>query len=272
MTTNNETNTNKPSVGIKAWGTVPPATQKKQFVKREDDNLPRLKYMKFKPGISEIRILTDLGITFCARLTLPKSNSKFGDVIRSSWPVYEDCPIMTEMKVQPKERCTVLAIDRTDSLIKIFDMAPSIYGKVDTLLTVVNKSRKNGNHLSPKDFNLSIVYNPDAPSPSDKYSVVPGMPEPLSDEDRQLIKDQVGSEDVLDKILAKQLIVPKPETLKAKLLALGWNGEPMPKKVYKDDEKVDTKTKLAEATDDDYDFTKAAAVEGTPEESTDAAE
>jgi hypothetical protein len=271
MTTNNETNTNKPSVGIKAWGTVPVASQKKPFVKREDDNLPRLKYLKFNRGDRDIRILTPLGCTFAARLTLPKSNSKFGDVIRSSWPVYDDCPIMTEMKVQPKERYTVLAIDRTDSLIKIFDMAPSIHTKIESLLAIRNKKKTEGNHVSPSDFDITIVYNPDALSPGDKYSVGLQDVEPLSEEDHKLIKDQVGGMDVLEKILAKQLIIPKSSTLREKLLSLGWDGKPMPKKVYKEDEKVETKTKLAEATDDDYDFTKAAAVEST-ETTEDAAE
>jgi hypothetical protein len=271
MTTNNETNTNAPFIGIKAWGTVKAPAQKKQFVKREEDELPRLKYLKFKEGTTDIRLVTDIGGYAAAKLTLPKSKGPYGDSIRSAWPLYDNCPIMTEMKVEPKQRYMALAIDRADGLVKIFDMAPTIFKSIKNILDAKNKRRAADDQVAPINFDISVVYSPTA-APTDKYAVVGMDSEPgLSEEDKAGIIAQLGSMENLEKILVKQLIVPKPETVKKRLLELGWDGKEMPKKVYKDDEKVETKTKLAEATDDDYDFTKAAAVEST-ETTEDAAE
>jgi hypothetical protein len=272
MTTNNETNTNKPSVGIKAWGTVAPDVNQKKFVKRDEEVLPRLKYLKFTQQCTDVRLISELGVYYSCRVSLPKCKSPFGDIIRSAWPVYEDCPLKNEAKLEPKKRYIVLAIDRTDDLVKIFDMAPTIYSKIDATLTAKNKRRADDDHVSPLNFDISILYSKDAP-PTDKYNVVGQDSEPcLSQKDKDLIIAQLGSMDMIDKILAKQLIIPKGDTVRKNLNSLGWDGGPILKKKEEKEEKADTKTKLAEATDDDYDFTKATVVEGTQEESTDAAE
>ena len=55
--TENNTTENKPSIGIRAWGTLP-KQQARQF-DRED--LPRLPYMKLQTGFNSVRIISGMG-------------------------------------------------------------------------------------------------------------------------------------------------------------------------------------------------------------------
>jgi hypothetical protein len=252
-------NEQKPSVGIRAWGTTP-----KKGNRFPDDDLPRLSWLKMRPGLNDLRIVTGIGTYYQVRWKGPKSKAQYGDRIRTSYPTYlDECPVKTELKLEPKERYIVVVIDRFDGELKIFDFGQIVLEQVETTIEAKNSHRKDGIKVSPRDFDISISFNPKSTTPSGYYGVVGQDYEPMSQEDLDLIKD-VGGEDVLDKIIQKQLICPKPETVRKRLLDLGWDGKVAPDKLAKG-EKVADKA-YQEPSEDDYSFKRPSDSEEVSEE------
>jgi hypothetical protein len=247
-------NENKVVIGIRAWGTSP---QKKRGF--NDDNLPRLEFLKLQPGLNHLRIVSSVGVYCAARWKGPESKKPFGDWVRSAYPTYDDCPLKNDLGVEPKERNMVVAIDRRNNDLRLFDMSPLVVEQIDTNLEVKNSRRAEGNKVSPKDFDISIKFDPKAKKPTGFYSVVADDCIPMSEDDLKLIKE-TGGDDVIEQILAKQLICPKRETVIKRLQKLGWDGKPVEKT-------EDSKSKeiLETPQEDDYRFTRPAEAESEGE-------
>jgi hypothetical protein len=241
---------NKPSVGIRPWGSTP--KKNRSF----DDDLPRLPYMKLKKGINNVRILTGIGTYYQARWKGPKSKRAFGDRIRTSFPTYEDCPVKKYLGLEGKERYMVVVIDRSEGDLKLLDVSPLTKEQIETNLEVKNSMRP-GQTVTPRDFDISIKFDPNSKTATNFYSVVAHDSSPISEEDLALIED-VGGQDVLDKVLNKQLICPKPETvLKRMKEDLGWDGQEVASASTKSEAKP-----LEEPEEDDYSFNTPSAVNG----------
>jgi hypothetical protein len=255
--TENNTTENKPSIGIRAWGTLP-KQQARQF-DRED--LPRLPYMKLQTGFNSVRIISGMGVFYQVRWKGPNSKRSYGDKIRTSWPTYgEDCPVKKFIGLEGKERYMVVAIDRADSELKLLDLSQLTAQQIEDILEAKNKK---GKHLTPRDFDLSIKFDPKSKTATGYYSVVADDTEPMSEADLKLI-ESIGGDEIVEKCLARQLICPKPETVEKRLRDLGWDG----KVVTKEDTKSGGKAvaKLEEPAEDDYSFNRPAdASEGEPE-------
>ena len=248
MTDHNE---NKPSVGIRAWGTTP--KKNRQY----DDDLPRLPYMKMNPGINTVRIVTGIGTFYQARWKGPKSKRAFGDRIRTSFPTYEDCPVKKYLGLEGKERYMVVVIDRSENDLKLLDLSSLTVEQIETNLEVKNSRRPEGSKVTPRDFDISIKFDPKSKTAAGFYSVVADDSIPLSKEDLALIEDAGGPE-VLDKILNKQILCPRPETVIKKLKDLGWDGKSVDK-----EGSDNTSSSLAEPVEDDYSFNRPADSEET---------
>ncbi len=249
-------NETKPSVGIRPWGTTPKKTR--QF----DDDLPRLNYMKLQPGINNVRIVTGIGTYYQVRWKGPKSKRPYGDRIRTSWPTYEDCPVKKYLGLEGKERYMVVCIDRADKKdpLKLLDVSPLTAEQIETNLEVKNSMRPEGQKVTPRDFDISIKFDPKAKKATGFYSVVAHDTMPMSEEDLALVED-IGGEEVLDKILHRQLLCPKPETVIKRLKEdLGWDG----KSIVKTEEKGEAE--LEEPDEDDYAFKAPADSEDSSEE------
>lgn len=224
---------NTPSVGIRPWGSIP-KKKNRQF----DDNLPRLPFMRLQPGINNVRIVTGIGTYFQARWKGPKSKRSYGDKIRTSFPTYDNCPVKKYLGLEGKERYMVVVIDRADNELKLLDVSPLTAEQIETNLEVKNSMRPEGQKVTPRDFDLSIKFDPNSKTATGFYSVVAHDSIPMSEQDLALIED-AGGEEVLDKVLGKQLICPKPETVIDRLKGLGW------------DENAATEAKSDEAAADD---------------------
>jgi hypothetical protein len=260
MTENTNVNTSKPSVGIRPWGT--PQKQQRRF---DDEDLPRLNYMKLLPGLNTVRAVSDMGVYYQARVKLPNSKSSFGDRIRTSYPTYDDCPIIEFFGMEGKERYYVVVIDRADPTeLKLLDMGQLVQEQIDNNLEVINSMRKSGDKVNPRDFDISIKFNPKSKKPAGYHSVVCGQVDPMSAEDLKLISD-IGGEEVIIKIINRQLICPKRETVIKNLKKLGWDGSVVPK-----EEKKAKGAKLEEATEDDYSFQAPSTSETETDEAVNA--
>lgn len=245
----------KPSVGIRPWGTTPKKTR------RFDDDIPRLNYMRLQPGINNVRILTGMGTYYQVRWKGPKSKRAYGDRIRTSYPTYEDCPVKNLLGLEPKERYMVVVIDRADNEdpLKLMDVSPLTAEQIETNLEVKNSMRPDGQKVTPRDFDISIKFDPKAKKATGFYSVVAHDTIPMSEEDLALIED-IGGEEMLDKILQRQLICPKPETVIKRLKEdLGWDGKPLVKEAK-------SEKKLEEPDEEDYSFKRPADSEDDSDE------
>jgi hypothetical protein len=239
---------NIPSVGIRPWGTTP-KHQGRQF----DNDLPRLPYMRMQPGINTIRILTGIGGYSQVKWKGPKSKGKFGDRVRTAYPAVqlEECPVYKYLGLEGKERNMVVAIDRNDKEepLKLVDLSQLTSEQIETNLEVKNSMRKEGQKVSPRDFDISIKFDPKSKVATGFYSVVAGDVCPLDDEDLKLIED-VGGQEILDKVLQRALVCPKPETVEKRLRELGWDGSVQ----KKTEAKGEAPAPLEEPEEDDYSF------------------
>lgn len=249
------TENNKPSVGIRTWGDVP-KNKNRQF----NDDVPRLPFMRLQQGINNLRIITDVGVYYHVRWKGPKSTRKFGDRIRTAYPTYDaECPIKNIMGLEPKERYMVIVIDRSDNELKVLDMGQLTHEQINTNLEVKNSIRKDGTKITPRDFDISIKFDPKSDTPNGFYSVVVHDSIPMSTEDFDLIND-IGGQEVLDKILNRQILCPKPETVRKRLEDLGWDGEAVKKKSDKV-ENTNSKSVLSEPEEEDYSFNRVSTEE-----------
>ena len=247
--------TTTPSIGIRAWGTLP-KQQSRQF-DRED--LPRLPFMKLNPGFNSVRIISGMGVFYQVRWKGPKSSRSYGDKIRTSWPTYgEECPVKKYLGMEGRERYMVVAIDRADNELKLLDLSQLTAQQIEDILEAKNKK---GKHLTPRDFDLSIKFDPKSKTATGYYSVVAEDTEPMSDADLKLI-ESIGGDEMIEKCLNRQLICPKPETVAKRLRDLGWDG-----KVVAREEKSGGKGKLEEPAEDDYSFNRPADTEASAETS-----
>jgi len=244
MTENIKTE-NKPSTGIRAWGTLP--KQARQF---DNEDLPRLPFMKLNPGFNSVRIISGMGVFYQVRWKGPTSKRSYGDKIRTSWPTYgEDCPVKKFLGLEGRERYMVVAIDRADNELKLLDLSQLTAQQIEDILEAKNKKGKS---LTPRDFDLSIKFDPKSKTATGYYSVVAEDTEPMSEADIKLI-ESIGGDEVIEKCLNRQLICPKPETVAKRLRDLGWDG----KVVAKDDSKGKA-SKFEEPAEDDYSFQRPA--------------
>jgi len=239
---------NTPTVGIKPWGISKP----KDRTQYENDELPKLKYLKLtNPDvIPEFRIVTGFGTYYQARVSLPKSRSQYGDRVNTAWPQYEkECPVVNKLGLTAKERFKVIVIDRKDGDLKIADISQLTQENIEKTLQPKNARRAEGDKVSPADYDISIAFDPKAQA-ANMYTVGTFDNEPLSDEDRALIAD-IGGEEVLNKILTKAIMCPKPEWVEKKLVDMGWDGKAV---VSEKEEAQDTKSELEAPAKDDYSF------------------
>lgn len=237
---------NMPSVGIRPWGTIP-KKKNRQF----EDDLPRLPFMRLQSGINNVRIVTGIGTYYQARWKSPSSKRSYGDKIRTSFPTYgDDCPVKKYLGLEGKERYMVVVIDRADSELKLLDVSPLTAEQIETNLEVKNSMRPEGQKVTPRDFDISIKFDPKSKTATGFYSVVAHDSFPMSEQDLSLIED-VGGDEVLDKLLSKQLICPKPETVIERLKKLGWDGSS-----FLTDSKAEEAVDDSDTTDsaDDYEF------------------
>lgn len=237
---------NKPSIGIRPWGTLP-----KQNRKYDDEDLPRLPYMKLLPGFNSVRIVSGMGVFYQVRWKGPDSKRSYGDKIRTSWPTYgEDCPVKKYLGLEGRERYMVVAIDRADNQLKLLDLSQLTAQSIEDILEAKNKKGKN---LTPRDFDISIKFDPKSKTATGYYSVVSEDTEPMSEGDLKLITE-IGGDEIIEKCLGRQLICPKPEKVAERLRALGWDGKVVPK----DESKGSKGSKLEEPAEDDYSFQRPA--------------
>jgi len=242
---------NTSSVGIRAWGASP--KQKRQY----DDDLPKLDFMKLQPGINNVRIVSNIGTYFQVRWKGPSSKRSYGDRIRTAWPTYgEDCPVKKYLGKEGKERHMVVVIDRADGGLKILDLSQLTAEQVETNLEVKNSKRPEGKKVTPRDFDISIKFDPKSKTATGFYSVVADDTDPMSEADLALIAD-IGGEDVLDKIINRQIVCPKPETVEKRLRALGWDGTSAVTTT------AAASADLEEPAEDDYSFQRPADSEET---------
>lgn len=239
---------NKPTIGIRPFG----VTQKKN--RSYDDELPRIPYMKMQQGFNEVRIVSGVGTYYHARWKGPKSKRSFGDRIRTSWPTYDDCPVKNDLGLEPKERYMFVVIDRADGELKLLDVGSLVLEQIEANLEVKNNHRKDGSKVSPRDFDISIKFDPKSKKPTNFYNVVAQDVCPMDQEDLDLISD-IGGIEIINKLLEKQLICPKPETVKKRLVELGWDGKAVTKESENKSEDESVKEKsYAEPSSDDYSF------------------
>jgi hypothetical protein len=252
--TNNNTNT--PSIGIRAWGTLP----KKQNTSFVREDLPRLPYMKLVAGLNYVRIVSGMGVFYQIRWKGPKSKKSYGDKVRTAWPTYgDDCPVKKFLGKEGRERYMVIVIDRADGALKYLDLSQLTAQAIEDILESKNAFNiKKGNNIkvTPRDFDCSIKFDPSSSSATGFYSVNGQEYEPMSEADLALV-EAIGGEEVIAKCLNRQLACPKPEFVAKRLTDLGWDGKevlPEPKK----DEKGAQKTKFVEPVEDDYSFNRPA--------------
>lgn len=239
------TQNNRPSVGIRPFGTK---RQNRQF----NDDLPRLPYMKMQPGFNTIRILTGLGEYYQVRWKdAPKGKGKFGDRIRTAYPTVdlEECPVYKYLGLEGRERNMVVALDRKDSNdpLKLVDISQLTAEQIETNLEAKNTMRSEGSKVTPRDFDISIKFDPKSKVASGFYTVVAGEVSPLSEEDLKII-DDIGGQEVLDKILQKAVVCPKPETVIKRLKDLGWDES------FQKEEAPKKESSLETPEEDDYSF------------------
>lgn len=239
---------NTPFVGIRPFGTTP-KRQGRQF----DSDLPRIPYMRMQPGINTIRILTGLGGYSQVKWKGPKSKGKFGDRVRTAYPAValEECPVYKYLGLEGKERNMVVAIDRNDKEepLKLVDISQLTAEQIETNNEVKNSMRKEGQKVTPRDFDISIKFDPKSKVATGFYSVVAGDVSPLDEEDLKLIED-AGGQEVLEKVLQRACVCPKPETVEKRLRELGWDGTVQ----KKTDAKGQAPSNLEEPEEDDYSF------------------
>jgi hypothetical protein len=244
--TDNNTTKNTPAIGIRAWGTLP-KQQSRQF-DRED--LPRLPFMKLNPGFNSVRIISGMGVFYQVRWKGPASKRSYGDKIRTSWPTYGDeCPVKKFLGLEGRERYMVVAIDRADNELKLLDLSQLTAQSIEDILEAKNKKGKN---LTPRDFDLSIKFDPKSKTATGYYSVVAEDTEPMSEADLKLIAD-IGGDEVIEKCLNRQLLCPKPEKVAQRLRDLGWDGKVVPREAK---DSKGSKSQFEEPTADDYSFNR----------------
>lgn len=239
-----------PSVGIRPWGSSP--KKQRQF----DDDIPRLSYLRYQPGLNNVRIVSGMGTFYQVRWKGPESKRSFGDKIRTSFPTYkDDCPVKKYLGLEGKERFMVVVIhrvdpkDRSKDELKLMDISPLTADQIETNLEVKNSMRADGEKVTPRDFDISVKFDPKSKNATGFYSVVAHDVMPLSANDLALIED-IGGEETLDKILSRAILCPKPETVIKNLKKLGWT----------EDMKVSDKADKADVDDvespdeDDYSF------------------
>jgi hypothetical protein len=213
--------------------------------------------MRMQPGINTIRILTGIGGYSQVKWKGPKSKSKFGDRVRTAYPAVplEECPVYKYLGLEGKERNMVVAIDRNDKEepLKLVDISQLTAEQIETNLEVKNSMRKEGNKVTPRDFDISIKFDPKSKVATGFYSVVAGDVCPLDEEDLRLIED-AGGQDVLDKVLNRALVCPKPETVEKRLRDMGWDGTVQKKA----EAKGEASSNLEEPEEDDYSFQRPA--------------
>jgi hypothetical protein len=238
-------------IGIKPWGTHKPKNQ--NFGPRED--LPKIPYLRLNPGQNTIRIVSDPGTYYQARVKLPGCrNRKVGDRFRTAYPTHEDCPIKTTLGMAPKERYMAVVIDRRDNELKLFDMSVLVVEGVTNALEARNSKRKERGQepLTPRDFDVIVTFNPKASSPQGWYAVTPDETEPMTADDLALVED-VGGEEVINKIIIRNTACLKPDTVRERLMEKGWDGNPISEKDQEEGEE------LEEPSEDDLSFNREAS-------------
>jgi hypothetical protein len=198
-----------------------------------------------------VRIVSGMGVFYQVRWKGPDSKRSYGDKIRTSWPTYgEDCPVKKYLGMEGRERYMVVAIDRADNQLKLLDLSQLTAQSIEDILESKNKKGKN---LTPRDFDISIKFDPKSKTATGYYSVVSEDTEPMSEGDLKLIAE-IGGDEIIEKCLGRQLICPKPEKVAERLRALGWDGKVVPK----EEGKSAKASKLEEPAEDDYSFQRPA--------------
>jgi hypothetical protein len=219
-----------------------------------NSDLPRLPFMRLQDGINLVRIVTMPYKYYQIRYKSPKDKG-FGRRVATAWPAHQDCPAKLA-GFQPRPRYLVGIIDRADESIKILDMSELVYEQLKKILKTVNATDKSGKEHTASEFDLNINFDSKAKAATNFYQVMKMDSFPMTENDVALVS-KLG--DSLHEILTRHSTPPSPETVKKRMEALGWTGEPAPKKEKKDKKEEEGSANLKEAEATDYTFERPAA-------------
>lgn len=241
-------------VGLTTWDSKPSR-------KYEREELPRLPYLRLVGGNNIIRIVSPIAAYVQARVKdLPKSKSKFGERLRVSFPTYRPCPIVDGLGIIPRERYIVLVIDRKDNELKLFDMSSIVKESIISALADKNDGRSDEDTpITANDFDINVRFDPKSKTPSGFYAVIARDVKALSTKENELLAQ--FPPELMEKILIRQTVSPKPETVLKRLEELGWTPNLKVAGDVEEDavpaEPVSGNGELEAPTADDMDFSRA---------------
>ena len=220
-----------------------------KFTKRNDKQFdgPKIPFLKLKEGNNVLRLITAPYKYFSIDFKLDPEQKNYGTRVKCSDPI-EDC-LTKQTGYKQKAKYYVGVIDRSDSSIKILDMGSSIFDGIKSL----KEDIEWGDPVDAKTaYDITIRKNSKNP-PASFYTCIPRGKAPLSEADLKLKSDV---EEALVASLERLSAPLSVEKVKALLDAAGYTGGrvaplPVSKKNTGD-------AKLAESTDDDYNFNEAA--------------
>ena len=213
------------TIGVTEWGTPKPS--RKQFAPREE--LPRLPFTKLADGDNNVlRLLTKPFRYYQARWQAPNSKKAFGDRIRTAWPTYADeCPVKNDLQLKPTERYMAIVLNRKTKIIELFDMSSSVKEGVEAALASKRSELRDegendkADKVTPLDFDIQVKMDKNAP-PANFYNVQSRSIKSLTEAEWRLINEVDGGLETFDKILARQTACPRPDTVRKRLVDLGW--------------------------------------------------
>ncbi len=153
----------------------------------------RTDYMKLPAGTHTVRLISaryDYGF-FKVKLdsdpNVINNKSFYGDKIKVSLPL-ETNPFV-KLGMKPKQGCYAAVINRTTGAVQVLDMSPQIK-------LALNNWRQKKGYKDLMGFDFDILVSPQ--NKSNYYSILPSIPEPLSEED--LVKKNTFDESVLERL------------------------------------------------------------------------
>lgn len=145
----------------------------------------KVDYMKLPPGRHVVRLITDpynyvyFKVKLATDPDIANGRKYFGDKIKASMPL-DTNPLITVLGLKPKQGQYAGVIDRATGMTCVLDMSIQVRSKL-----ALWRSKKGYGDLKGWDFD--VVVNPrDA---SSYYSVLPSIPEALSEADLKLKAD-----------------------------------------------------------------------------------
>lgn len=241
-------------VGVTGWN-----DETNTGARRGGDNLPRFEYLRLQQGPNRLRIVTDPYAYYHVKFKGPNDKG-FGRRVNTAWPTYADeCPGVVDAGLTPKKRYLVGVIDRSedDPTLKIYDMSVLVYDalKSKTANVAAQWEEDHGEQrdFSPGDFDIVVNYDKKSPTPAGFYDVNTRTPKPLTEADLALLSESLED---LKRVLERNSACPKPETVRKKLEALGWDGSSV---AADSRSEASEDSSESEESEDKYSFPRPAA-------------